>query len=211
MTPRTDRQVIADTFDMGCSALGVYRGYIVTPETIAQIVHSDSMGPFAETGYGLLFQLNADFIERLSKGEPQATSMRVFHSTNDQLMLFVRFQVGTSLVGMVMNIAEHEFVRMLEASRKDGRMTFVGCCPVTGELMKTAQVLGDENIARMLQDARSAQAMSLESQMWELANAAVWVREKECTSLIPSIEVEQVSVSAFLPSYEHLCAERKVH
>lgn len=211
MTSKNDDKFYADAFDIGCSALGVYRGYVVTPETITQIAQSEARGPFAATGYGLLFQLTPDFIERIKNGEQQATSLRVFHSTNDQMMLFVRFQVGTSLVGMVMNIAEHEFVRMLEASGKDGRMTFVGCCPVTGELMKTAQVLGDENIERMLHDAHSAQAMSLESQVWELANAAVWVREKECTSLIPSIEVENVSVSAFLPSYEHLCAERKVH
>ncbi|WP_230971292.1 hypothetical protein [Nitrogeniibacter aestuarii] len=211
MTSKNGDKFYADAFDIGCSALGVYRGYVVTPETITQITQSEARGPFAATGYGLLFQLTPDFIERIKNGEQQATSLRVFHSSNDQLMLFIRFQAGSSLVGIVLNIAEQEFVDMLEASRKDGSLTFVGYCPTTGELMKTTQMLGSENIERMLRDARRALALSPESQVWELANSAVWVLEEECKSLIPSIAVGNVAVSAMLPSYQHLSAESMVH
>lgn len=200
-----------DAFDIGCGAFGIYRGYIVTPETISNIVNVESRGPFEDTGYGLLFQLNPDFTARIIRGEEEATHMRVFQSSNDQLMLLIRLQVGSSMTAMVMNIAEREFVRMLKASTKQESIPLVGYCPATGGILKTSGMLGEENIKRMLRDAKRAPVLSREAQMSELAQSAAWVMKKECLSLIPTVVVENVSVSAVMPSYKHLEVSCAVH
>lgn len=200
-----------DAFDIGCSAVGIYRGYIVTPETISAIVKADSYGPFADEGFGLLFQLTPDFMARVNDGQEEATHMRVFQSSNGQLMLLIQLQAGSSMTALVMNIAGREFVRMLQATLKQESIPLVGCCPKTGTLIKTTAAFGADNMKRMLRDAQSAPSQSREAQVDELARAAAWVLELECESLIPSVSVENLTVSAVLPSYRHLDWRRALH
>ncbi|TVT50495.1 MAG: hypothetical protein FHP94_03155 [Denitromonas halophila] len=211
MKSHMQNREFSDAFDIGCGSIGIYRGYIVTPETIANIVKADSYGPFEGTGYGLIFQLNPDFIERISKGEEEARHMQVFRSSNNQLMLLIRLQVGSSMTALVMNIAEREFVRMLKACLRQESIPLVGYCSKTGRLVKMSVVFGDENMRRMLRDAESAPVQSRETQVSELAKSAAWILELECMSLIPSRTVEEVTVSAVLPSYPHLDESGAVH
>lgn len=175
--------------------IGVYEAQIILPRKLIQ----DKPLPQA-VECSLVLRTTSFFMSEAKKQGDVVIHGRVYDGENGQHILLVRVQAGPALAALAVDIADPEFMELLDICGPAGRVPLVCMSPSTHDMQIYALQLEAEDTRQVMEDARRCPRLNDEDALIQMAMATAWLHKHELVSMEPGVTVTEATLSVVTPS-----------